>query len=135
MQPHENVPPASLIWNKARNRFEAWKQICDILRRCTIYWGRGGAEARTSACGRDKPLLVRVRSVDVRHWRTPGPSRTFGRHSVRRGSADPAQQEDWRPKHFMTSPSKDSPKGGTTPKKICMIAFTRYTFDGRVRLV
>src|SRR5580658_7579275 len=34
----------------------------------------------------------------------------------------------------MTSQSKDSPKGGTTPKKICMIAFTRYPFDGRVRL-
>jgi glycosyltransferase involved in cell wall biosynthesis len=34
----------------------------------------------------------------------------------------------------MTSQSKDSPKGSTTPKKICMIAFTRYPFDGRVRL-
>jgi len=34
----------------------------------------------------------------------------------------------------MTSQSKDSQKSGTRPKKICMIAFTRYPFDGRVRL-
>jgi len=75
---HNSVARASLVWNKARNRFEAWKQIYDILRRCTIYWRIGGADGRTSACGRDKSFLVRVRSDDIRHWRTLGPSRTFG---------------------------------------------------------
>ncbi len=34
----------------------------------------------------------------------------------------------------MSSASNGSPKSSTTPKRVCMIAFTNYPFDGRIRL-
>ena len=35
---------------------------------------------------------------------------------------------------YMNSSSNGSQKSGLTPKRVCMVAFTKYPFDGRIRL-
>jgi glycosyltransferase involved in cell wall biosynthesis len=51
-----------------------------------------------------------------------------------RGNAAISLDEDDQSLDFMNSAPNGSLKSGTTPKRVCMIAFTNYPFDGRIRL-